>query len=195
MTPRLRRIWKRIRPVHVGLILVALLVVGLGVFCGVSFSNSITPAGIVIHHSAIPPQPDGKPIDANLMDYVHRMRGYRAFYWGRLYHLGFHYVIRPDGTIENVRPELCRGAHTVGYNSYLGICVVGNFSSSANPQGENGLAQPTEAQLVALARLSRELGERYGFSADKIVRHNQVTSKTECPGDRFPFEQLIKQLK
>jgi hypothetical protein len=85
-------------------------------------------------HSAVPPPPNGRPVDARLLDEIHRARGYGAFYWGRFYHIGYHYVILPDGTIEHGRPERCLGSHARGYNSYIGVCLVGDFSSRSNPK-------------------------------------------------------------
>src|SRR5207237_6323058 len=141
-----------------GAITVAVLV---ALFFGVSYLNSINPAGIIIHHSAVPPSLDGTPIDAAVIDRIHKRRGYEIFYWGKFYNIGYHYVILPDGTVQKGRPEHCRGAHTQGYNSYIGICLVGDFSSSDNHNGERGLAEPTEAQMHALTELCRSLRQQY----------------------------------
>jgi N-acetylmuramoyl-L-alanine amidase len=172
------------------------LIVGLSLitaFVGVSYSNSITPTGIIIHHSALPLPPEA--VDARLIDQIHRKRGFSAFYWGRFYHIGYHYIILPNGTIQEGRPEHCRGAHAEGYNSYIGICLVGNFSSEANPNGKFGPAEPTAAQLDALMRLCRELRKKYHFSLEQIRRHSDTNPTTECPGDRFPFSALLKALR
>jgi len=50
-----------------------------------------------------------------------------------LKHVGYHYVIDVDGTIESARHEDERGAHVQGrnYNS-LGVCVVGTDSFTVN---------------------------------------------------------------
>jgi len=149
----------------------------------------------VVHHAAIPPLPDGRPVDAALIDEIHRARGYGAFYWGRFYHIGYHYLILPDGTVQQGRPEHCRGAHAVGYNSYIGICLVGDFSSADNPNGARGLTEPTEAQMRALIELCRNLQEKYQIPASSVVRHSDVNPNTACPGDRLPFEVLSQSLK
>ena len=40
--------------------------------------------------------------------------------------IGYHYVIRLDGTLERARPLYKSGAHARGYNSNsIGICIVG----------------------------------------------------------------------
>ena len=159
----------------------------------VSYRNTITPRGIVIHHSAVTTTSDGRPLDVPALAEYHRQRGFGAFYWGRTYHVGYHYIIFPDGRIEPGRPERCQGAHTAGHNSDLGICLIGNFSPTDNPAGERGLAAPTDAQMAALAELCRRLQARYDIPPGNVRRHRDVMSGTECPGDRFPFEKFTSQ--
>ena len=180
----------------VSLIVVAIACLALaGLFVGASIRNSSRPAGIMIHHAAIPPRPDGRPIDAKLIDEIHRKRGYSTFYWGRFYHIGYHYLILPDGTVEQGRPEHCKGAHAQGNNSDIGICLVGNFSSKDNPNGERGLTAPTEAQMRSLTELCRNLRQKYQISTQSVLRHSDINANTECPGDRFPFETFIKSIR
>jgi N-acetylmuramoyl-L-alanine amidase len=159
-----------------------------------SYLNSITPAGIIIHHSAVAPPLDGAPVDAVAIDRIHRRRGYEIFYWGKFYNIGYHYIILPDGTVQKGRPELLQGSHTEGYNSYIGICLIGNFSSANNPAGKRGLPAPTAAQIDALIQLSRDLQKRYGFTWQQIRRHSDVNPNSECPGDRFPIEEFWARL-
>lgn len=168
-----------------------ILVTGVVAICVSSLANTIRPNGIIIHHSAIPPRPDGRPIDAALIDEIHRERGFSSFYWGRFYHIGYHYLILPDGTVQQGRPEHCKGAHAQGYNSYIGICLVGNFSSRDNPNGERGLTAPTTAQIRALNGLIHSLRQKYELPAQNVLRHNEVSASTECPGDRFPANELV----
>ncbi|MFN2492961.1 MAG: peptidoglycan recognition family protein, partial [Pyrinomonadaceae bacterium] len=156
---------------------------------------SITPAGIVVHHSAVPLDYVGGQINADSLDKLHALRGYGIFYWGRTYHIGYHYVILPDGTIQQGRPERCRGAHARGHNSYLGICLVGDFSQTNNASGHNGPETPTREQMRALVELIRQLQHRYHLSLNDTVRHRDVDPGTECPGDRFPFDQLQKEVQ
>jgi N-acetylmuramoyl-L-alanine amidase len=172
----------------------SVLLLGLIAFCVPSLVNTIHPIGIIIHHSAIPSLTSGKPIDIKLIDEIHRERGYGAFFWGRTYHIGYHYLILPDGTVQQGRPEHCRGAHAVGHNSYIGICLVGDFSTADNPRGDRGPVSPTDKQLDALTQLCVRLQEEYHIPADRIVRHNDVDPNTECPGDRFPFRQFLNTL-
>ena len=163
-------------------------------FFTLSYLNSITPAGIIIHHSAIVSGLDGVSIDAAAIDRTHKRRGFEIFYWGRFYHIGYHYVILPDGTLQKGRPELLQGAHAEGYNSYIGICLIGNFSSADNPLGRRGLSAPTEQQIATLVELTRKLQQKYGFSQQQVLRHSDVNPKSECPGNQFPFEDFRERI-
>lgn len=196
MEPRRRH---RSRRVIVSVAAVAvLLLLGLAGIAGISYRNTITPAGIIIHHSAVPPPPppfEGRPLDLNLLDEIHRQRGYQVFYWGRFYHVGYHYVILPDGTVQTGRPEHCQGAHATGYSSYLGICLIGDFSSTDNPRGARGPQTPTAAQMDALVALTTELRKRYGIPLERVMLHHEVNPNTQCPGDRFPSGTFIEQLR
>lgn len=176
-------------------------VLGLLLFSGliavvvISYLNTITPSGIILHHSAVPVPADGTTPDVSSLDEIHRRRGYGVFYWGRVYHVGYHYIILPDGTVQTGRPEHCRGAHATGYNSYIGVCLIGNYSTEDNPTGAHGPREPTAAQMRALVELTSQLRARYGIAFDQVVRHHDVNPSTECPGDRFPFSQFIDRLR
>src|ERR1700716_3003889 len=86
----------------------------------ISNKNSIQPVGIVIHHTG-PLNSDGHPVGLEYLDLFHEERGYGSFYWGRVYHVGYHYIILPNGMVQAGRPEHLHGAHARGFNGYLGI--------------------------------------------------------------------------
>jgi N-acetyl-anhydromuramyl-L-alanine amidase AmpD len=161
----------------------ALLLTAIGL---ASYRNTIQPAGVIIHHSAIPPQAKGPAIDADYIDAAHQRRGFSAFYWGKFYHIGYHYLILPNGELQTGRPERCAGAHASGYNSYIGVCLVGNFSPQANPHGESGLQYPSDAQIKTLRVLVNRLREKYEIPSQQILKHHEVNPETECPGGNFP---------
>ncbi len=184
------------------LAIAGLLVAGFVILWAISYGNSITPQGIVIHHSSVMPAiiPPGAqaygrtPSDLGAWDEFHRIRGFSVFYWGHFYHLGYHYMIFPDGTVKPGRPEHCVGAHAKGFNSYLGIVLVGDFSSKSNPTGDEALARPTAEQMRALVSLSRQLRHRYSIPMSHIFRHSDI-ARTLCPGDRFPYGEFLRQIQ
>jgi N-acetylmuramoyl-L-alanine amidase len=160
----------------------------------VSFFNTILPTGIVIHHTAIIPSENALPRSEHDVDKYHQTRGYEITCFGHVYHIAYHYLILPNGRVQAGRPERCEGAHAAGYNSYLGISVVGDFSSEDNPTGEKGPSKPSAQQLDSLVRLCWRLRGRYNIPLQHIVRHSDISS-TRCPGDRFPFRSLLQQLQ
>jgi len=100
---------------------------------------------IAIHCSATPPTQD---IGAKDIDRMHRLRGFRC--------IGYHYVIRRDGTVETGRPLTEPGAHVENWNHCSwGICLVGGVDSKLKPE-----ANFTPAQLATLSNLVSELLRR-----------------------------------
>jgi hypothetical protein len=88
--------------------------------------------------------------------------------------IGYHYVIRKDGTIERGRPEWAIGSHAYGENSHtIGIHLSGDFEQ----------AYPTEDQLDRCGALIADICDRYGIPIDRnhIVGHGELMS-TDCPG-------------
>jgi len=160
----------------------------------ISFFNTMSPTGIVIHHTAVIPGETTVPGRASDIEEYHRARGFEILCFGRVYHVAYHYLIMPDGRVEQGRPERCEGAHAKGYNSYLGISVVGDFSSKDNPGGRKGPSRPSAQQIASLIRLCRRLKDRYNIPLQHIVRHSDISS-TRCPGDRFPYRFVLEQLQ
>jgi N-acetylmuramoyl-L-alanine amidase len=189
-SPRRKRTQRGVLPALLG----ALLLLGACAVGVPTYFNTIKPAGIVIHHSAMPVSINGAELDVRLLDEIHRKRGYAIFYGGRVYHVGYHYVILPDGTVQQGRPERCKGSHARGYNDYIGICLVGDFSDPAGRREDHGPSEPTEAQMRSLVELCMRLQQRYGIPIERVVRHNDLNAETECPGERFPFHDLIRRL-
>ena len=67
--------------------------------------------------------------------------------------IGYHFVVKLDGTIESGRPINRAGAHTKGQNKdSIGICYVGGLDCSGYPK--NTL---TAEQRRAIKRLCRAL--------------------------------------
>ncbi len=92
--------------------------------------------------------------------------------------IGYHYLVRKDGSIHRGRPEDTIGAHALGNNSdSIGICFEGNFEIEEMP----------EAQKLAGIALTAYLKSKYKI--EKVLRHCDVNS-TACPGRNFPFEEI-----
>lgn len=151
------------------------------------FQCGCFPLGIVLHHSA-------GAGDARSIDEWHKIKGFGILYQGKEYHIAYHYVILPDGRIQKGRPERCKGAHVDKpfYNNFfLGICLIGNFSSSDNPDGRKGPKKPTPAQLRSLKMLIQELKKKYPVLI--VKSHREINPDTECPGDTLLEDLLMKR--
>ncbi len=209
MAPRnggLRRSWARLPAGRTGraaavlllsMSVVAVLAGSLAARYGPSWPRRLywpRPPGVVIHHSASPGARGAKTISAQDIDRWHESRGWGEETLGPKYHIGYHYVILPGGTVQPGRPEWMRGAHCRGHNDMLGICLVGNFSSQDNPGGTMQPAAPTKEQMQALAGLLRKLMKRYDFGPDAIHLHRDL-GQTQCPGDRFDVKALHRALQ
>ncbi|MCV6612900.1 MAG: N-acetylmuramoyl-L-alanine amidase [Amphritea sp.] len=81
--------------------------------------------------------------------------------------IGYHYVIRRDGTVEHGRPHYWPGSHVRGKNSVsIGICLI----------GRDGF---TDEQMAALGKLVDEL--LIEFPGAEVVGHRDLDSKKTCP--------------
>lgn len=128
---------------------------------------------LIIHCSATKRDQD---IGRKDIDRWHRKRGWLK--------IGYHYVIRRDGTTEEGRKESEPGAHAYGYNTKsLGICMVGGIDDQEN--AENNF---TPEQWEALAALIWRLETKYPTA--KIIGHRDVEPRKECPS--FSVEEWMK---
>lgn len=121
---------------------------------------------IVVHHTGSATDDD---LSAKEIHEMHKACGWAG--------IGYHYVIRKDGTIERGRPRWAIGSHAFGRNfDSIGVHVCGNFE----------YAKPTDEQLCSLALLIAELCEIYGLiaSSDVVVAHRDLMP-TACCGQHL----------
>jgi len=140
---------------------------------------------IVIHHSAT------ENGNAAIFDRWHR----EGKDWGGV---GYDFVIgngtdSGDGQVEvtfrwrqQQTGAHCKTPDNWANESAVGICLVGNFNN----------ALPTARQMQSLARLIGFLQNRYEISKSRVYGHNSTPGAriTDCPGKRFPMDQLKSML-
>ena len=127
--------------------------------------------------------------DAKSIDRIHKAQG-----WSEI---GYHYVVKQDGTIETGRDVNKKGAHAnaknilskdkYDLNTYtLGIVYTGGYD-------KNGRAKDTRtpAQKKSMVWLVKELCKMYGLSKNEVYCHNQFANKA-CPC--FSIEDFRKEL-
>ena len=126
---------------------------------------------IVVHHIGMANNDD---VSAETVHQWHLNNGWSG--------IGYHFLIRKDGTIEEGRPLGTVGAHVYGENRHtVGINLVGNFES----------AVPTEAQKTAAAHLIASLCTVYQLDPvwESTVKGHCDLNATACPG-RYLYAQM-----
>jgi len=149
------------------------------------------PPGILLHHSDTPASAHGVKFDAAALDRIAAQRGFSVKFEGKVYHISYHYIILPDGTVQKGRPDHCQGAHCPKYNNWLGICLIGDFQP---PNKRWWPTQPTDQQKKSLVTLCESLMSQYHISPENVKRHRDV-HLTWCPGNRFPYDAIIQELR
>ena len=120
---------------------------------------------IVIHCSAVRP---GQQSSAKDIDGWHKKKGWKG--------IGYHYVVRRNGTIEVGRPLEMVGAHCLHRNRHsIGICYEGGLDGEGRPADTR-----TPEQKAALVALLRSLKQDYPDAA--ILGHRDLPNvHKDCP--------------
>lgn len=119
---------------------------------------------LVVHCSATPPSMD---IGADEIDRWHRKRGWLQ--------IGYHHVIRRDGTSEFGRPRDAMGAHAKGFNeTSLAICLIGGIAEEGEPEFNYTLPQLEQLRLLLD-------GYRMSLPDVAVVGHRDLDDGKACP--------------
>lgn len=119
---------------------------------------------IIVHCSATS---EGKDFSAHDIDIWHKQRGFTG--------IGYHYVVRLDGTVEKGRADSAVGAHCQGHNkNSIGVCYIGGLLSD----GKTPADTRTDAQKKSLLELLSRLRQTY--PAATILGHCDLSNKA-CP--------------
>ena len=121
---------------------------------------------IVIHCSATKASMDH--VDAKEIDRWHRQKGWRK--------IGYHWVIRRDGIVEEGRELGEVGAHARGFNSKsIGICMVGGVDEDMNPENNY-----TDEQWKSLEDLVRQM--KLPYPDAEVLGHCDLPDVSKaCP--------------
>lgn len=119
---------------------------------------------IIIHCSAVGPSQTSSAAQINLW---HKAQGWKG--------IGYHYVVRRDGTIEKGRSEEEIGAHCKNHNRYsIGICYEGGIDVRGQPADTR-----TAEQKAAIITLLKRLKQKYPRAI--ITGHNTFDKSKACP--------------
>ena len=120
---------------------------------------------IIVHCSAVRPD---QTSSAAQIDSWHR----KDNHWKAI---GYHYVIRRDGAIEEGRPEWMIGAHCLHHNAHsIGVCYEGGLDIRGQPADTR-----TAEQKAAMRQLLEDLHRRYPRAV--IVGHHDLNPHKACP--------------
>ena len=124
---------------------------------------------VIVHCSATI---EGKDFNAQHIAAWHIDRGMNK--------IGYHFVIKLDGTIEKGRSIEETGAHCLGQNeNSIGICYIGGLDKNRRPKDTR-----TAAQVRAMDNLIKELLEELRFIQEGLIitvhGHREFANKA-CP--------------
>ena len=132
---------------------------------------------IAIHCSATSEKQNFGAAD---IDKWHRSKGWAC--------IGYHYVIKRDGTIEEGRKESQIGAHVADWNAVsLGICMIGGVDADDMTKAEDNF---TTAQYASLITLLKKLKVKYPKA--KVQGHRDFPNVHKaCPC--FDVAEFLKE--
>lgn len=129
----------------------------------VQFKPRVTTDAVFVHCSATKASRD---VGVREIRQWHKEQGWLD--------VGYHFVIRRDGTVEQGREESAVGAHAKGHNSTsVSVCLVGGVDDSGKHE-----ANFTPDQMQSLRTLLTELLAKYEGAA--LRAHHDVAAKA-CP--------------
>lgn len=114
---------------------------------------------------------------------MHLQRGFRT--------IGYHYIVKLDGTVEKGRPENEEGAHcnTAGfspsaYNKHsIGICYIGGLDAALKAKDTR-----TPQQKDALHKLVSDICKRHRIK--EIIGHRDTSPDKNHNGKIETFEWI-----
>lgn len=138
----------------------------------VQFKQRSSTEAIFVHCSATKPSMD---VGVREISQWHKELGWLA--------VGYHFIIRRDGTIEEGRPVDVVGSHVKDWNSKsVGVCLVGGIDDKGRYE-----ANFTPAQMQSLKEKLADLKDLYPDA--EIKAHHDIAPKA-CPS--FNLSRWLK---
>jgi N-acetylmuramoyl-L-alanine amidase len=135
------------------------------------------PERIFVHCSATP---EGRDVTAKDIDGWHKVRGWNG--------IGYHKVVKLDGTVERGRDDAVIGAHVRGHNTNsLGIVYIGGVDVVGKPKDTR-----TPAQRRQLVNEVLNWMEMYDIPVNQVFGHNEFAAKA-CPS--FDMKSFRAELR
>lgn len=119
---------------------------------------------------------EGQDVDVPTIRGWHKAQGWSD--------IGYHFVIRLDGTIERGRDESKVGSHAKGYNTgSIALVYVGGLDKQGKAKDTR-----TPAQIEAMVTLVRALTAAYPNA--EVLGHRDISPDTDGDGVVEPHEWL-----
>lgn len=137
---------------------------------GVKFKKRTATNLIVVHCAATKPTMD---IGRKEIQMWHVQQGWLA--------IGYHFVIRRDGTVEEGRPHDVVGSHVKSRNAdCIGICLVGGIDAQGRP--EDNFTDAQKATLRALLwKMTQGVSHEGAYKGLPICGHRDLDPSKACP--------------
>ena len=137
---------------------------------------------LIVHCSYTPESMD---IGKSDIDRWHREKGWMM--------IGYHKVIKRDGTVEDGRPLSKSGAHVRGMNrTSIGICLIGGMNRSKDGPDLNY----TDEQMKSLRSLLDDLSKDYPTA--KVRGHTDFDKGKTCPnfdaGKWYETDEIVSTM-
>lgn len=136
---------------------------------------------IVVHCTATP---EGRDVSAADVDQWHRARGWNG--------IGYHALIRLDGTVEPGRPLARQGAHVRGHNhDSLGVVYAGGVDERLAPKDTR-----TPEQIAALFNVVTDWQRRFDVPVRRVRGHYELDPGKACPSfDMDRFRATLREME
>lgn len=129
----------------------------------VQFKERATTEALFVHCSATRPE---QAVGVREIRQWHKEQGWLD--------IGYHFVIKRSGEIEEGRPMMAVGSHVKDHNhNSIGVCLVGGINVNGQPEA-NFTPQQMESLRVVLGNLKDQ------FPEASIRAHHDVAAKA-CP--------------
>jgi len=137
---------------------------------------------IVVHCSDTPDNPSSRwyNMGVKVLDEWHKIRFAPVCDHGVKKYVGYHIIIKKDGTIEKGRGEEFRGKQATGFNwRSISICVIGRgratFTGSMFSESAGGIDDVcTMAQKETLNSEIARLMSKYGVPINNVIGHHDT---------------------
>lgn len=142
-------------------------------------TNGTTPSILLLHYT-------GMSSAAKALDWLSRPES----------RVSCHYVLDTDGCITQMVAEEHRAWHA-GVSFWQGATDINSASIGIeiqNPGHEDGYPPFPEAQMRAVAALSRDICQRHAIPPHRVLAHSDVAPRRKIdPGEQFDWSFLARE--